>query len=111
MIDKSQLRSEVFKLINKIQHGNVASYGVVGEVFGISGWEVGRILSSIPQDQWGDVAWQRVVAKDGTISTFKLGFRGELQRQLLLKEGVDVVNNRVDIANFGLNAEDLKRLN
>ncbi|USN54469.1 MAG: hypothetical protein H6765_08085 [Candidatus Peribacteria bacterium] len=46
--------------------------------------------------------WWRVVAKSGYISALKLGDRGWKQIQLLEQEEIWVVNNYVDMKEFGI---------
>jgi alkylated DNA nucleotide flippase Atl1 len=65
---------------------------------GVSGQVVGFMLSGLPQDQWNLLPWHRVVAKDGYISSLKLGAKGLIQKQLLLGENVSIAEDRVDMA-------------
>lgn len=105
--DISTLRQHIVDLVNAIPRGRVASYGVIGFGVGVSGWQVGRILSNLPQEQWGDVAWQRVVAKNGFISSLKLGFRGRLHKELLAQEGIAVVGDYVDMDVYSLSQQEI----
>lgn len=111
MIDKKPSREDLFEVVNKIPSGKVTSYGVVGAVIGISGWEAGRMLSGLPQERWDTVAWQRVVAKNGYISSMKLGFRGQIQKELLLKEGVEIDDATVNMNMHGIDLEDMVKIN
>jgi alkylated DNA nucleotide flippase Atl1 len=75
---------------------------------GVSGQVVGFMLSGLPQDQWNLLPWHRVVAKDGYISSLKLGAKGLIQKQLLLGENISIAEDRVDMAKhlFELNRSD-----
>jgi len=95
-------KQRIIEVVNSIPQGKVSSYGEVGKCIGISGWEVGRILSGLKEDEWSTVAWQRVVAKNGYLSSMKLGFRGNLQKQMLIDEGVKVEDDMVDMNKFGI---------
>jgi alkylated DNA nucleotide flippase Atl1 len=108
--DTQQMQNSVFEIVNSIPKGKVSSYGEVGAVIGVSGWHVGRILSGLKEELWDSVLWQRVVAKNGFISSVKLGFRGELQKQLLEQESIQYTENIVDMAKHGLDREELSRL-
>jgi methylated-DNA-protein-cysteine methyltransferase-like protein len=103
------LKTKICQVVNKIPAGKVTSYGVVGELVGTSGWTVGIVLSGFSNEEMEQFAWQRVVAKSGFLSSTKLGFRGEIQRQLLEKEGVEVTENTVDMKTFGIGLEELAK--
>jgi alkylated DNA nucleotide flippase Atl1 len=70
-------------------------YGQIGDLLGLPAVTVGNILTGLNDP--GDVPWYRVVAKDGYISSLKLGSKGERQRGLLRSEGYRLVRNRVDM--------------
>jgi methylated-DNA-protein-cysteine methyltransferase-like protein len=110
LVDKSSIRDKVFEVVNAIPTGRVTSYGSVGAVLGISGWEVGRLLSGLKEELWDSVMWQRVVAKDGFISSMKLGFRGQLQKELLMKEGIEIQGDSVVMDKHNITTEELMNL-
>ena len=66
-------------------HGTVASYGDIAAIVGggCDARTVGYALNEIPKQRAG-VPWQRIISKEGGIST-----RGLAQRQLLEEEGVE----------------------
>jgi alkylated DNA nucleotide flippase Atl1 len=63
----------------------------------LSGQVVGWILSGMTTEEWELIPWHRVVSKSGFISSLKLGYKGELQRQLLLEEGCNISGDQVDM--------------
>lgn len=77
-----ELFARVLLVVRQIPAGAVSSYGDVAAVVGggCDGRLVGQALAAIGG---ADVPWQRVVSRDGTIST-----RGLRQRELLEAEGV-----------------------
>lgn len=93
--------NRLIEAVNMIPCGRVTSYGQVGCYIGLSGFSVGRILSSIPEKNWDKLAWQRVVNKIGFISSLKLGEKGMLQIHLLNSEGVEVIDSIVDMKKYG----------
>ena len=88
--------------VSKIPSGKVISYGDIGAKIGLSGWITGRILTGMTEEEMKKYPWQRVVNKVGYISALKLGFKGNLQIELLREEGVEVIDGVVDMARYGI---------
>jgi methylated-DNA-protein-cysteine methyltransferase-like protein len=79
------LYEKIYEVVEQIPSGQVASYGDVAAIVG-GGCEaraVGDALGVMPSDRAARVPWQRVVNREGAIST-----RGLSQRDLLEQEGV-----------------------
>jgi methylated-DNA-protein-cysteine methyltransferase related protein len=78
------LYGRIYLVVRQIPPGEAASYGDVAAVVGggCDARTVGYALGDLGPRE-AEVPWQRVVSRDGTIST-----RGLLQRQLLEAEGV-----------------------
>jgi len=86
--------AEIFANVQRIPHGKVASYGMVGRALTspLSGLLVGRLMRQCPDG----IPWWRVVAYDGSIVTGKLDPRlGLEQRRRLEEEGVPFDGERV----------------
>lgn len=79
-----QLYARIYDVAAQIPHGDVATYGDIATIIGggCDARAIGMALAELPAER-GDVPWQRIVAKDGVIST-----RGLRQRELLEAEGV-----------------------
>ena len=79
------LAERIYTAVLQIPSGTVASYGEIATVVGggVEAREVGYALGDLPTTRQHEVPWQRVVARDGAIST-----RGSDQRMLLEAEGV-----------------------
>ncbi len=92
------LKQKVFEVVKQIPKGKVTYFGEIAKVVDTNPRTVGWILSGMPESEWSLVPWQRVIAKNGFVSTLKLGYKGILQIQLLESEGVKVINDHVDIA-------------
>lgn len=93
-------RDRVLAVVKAIPHGRVATYGQVALLAGAPGAarQVGAALRGAAEPD--EVPWQRVINAQGAISTYKVGF-GELQRALLLAEGVEVsAGGRVDLRRY-----------
>ena len=80
------------------------TYGSVATVAGHprAPRQVGFVLRGLPdENDAGGVPWQRVVNASGGISTYRVG-TGELQRALLLAEGVHFgASGRCDLREYG----------
>lgn len=78
------LYERIYLVVRQIPAGEVSSYGDVAAVVGggCDARTVGYALGELGPRE-AEVPWQRVVSRDGTIST-----RGLTQRQLLESEGV-----------------------
>jgi methylated-DNA-protein-cysteine methyltransferase-like protein len=91
------LYERVYAVVAQIPAGQVASYGDVAAVVG-GGCEaraVGDALGALPSAR-ADVPWQRVVNREGQIST-----RGLQQRDILEREGVAFdEQGRIPMARF-----------
>jgi alkylated DNA nucleotide flippase Atl1 len=74
----------VLERIRRIPRGTVLSYGVIDP-------EAPRFVGAVLARTHADVPWHRVVHADGSIP------KGERQRALLLREGVPMRGNRVDM--------------
>jgi alkylated DNA nucleotide flippase Atl1 len=103
----SELKNIVKQFVNMIPAGRVTNYGsvaaVVSEKIGskITAQLIGWTLSGMYGDELDGCAWQRVVAKNGAISTLKLGDRGWIQQEILRAEGVEVSAEGVDMSKYG----------
>ena len=78
------LYERIYEAVAQVPRGMVASYGDIAAIVGggCDARTVGYALGDMPPER-ADLPWQRIVAKDGGIST-----RGLQQRQLLEAEGV-----------------------
>ena len=76
------------EVVRKIPPGRVATYGQVALLAGIPGAArmVGYALHSLPPDT--DVPWHRVINSRGRISPLPDPLSREIQKQLLISEGV-----------------------
>ncbi|MBD3349582.1 MAG: cysteine methyltransferase [Candidatus Eisenbacteria bacterium] len=85
-------------VVRKVPAGTVATYGQIAAIAGrCTPRMVGYAMASLPGDS--DVPWHRVLNARGRIS---LGGEGAgLQRAMLEAEGIEFVDGRVDLAEFG----------
>lgn len=76
-------------------------YGHVASALGAPGAarQVGYAMAGLPAVT--EVPWHRVIHSAGTLATRGDPVRAVVQRQLLEREGVVFLGDRVDIARFG----------
>lgn len=90
------LYERIYLVIEQVPHGTVLSYGDIATIVGggCDARTVGYALNELPKERTESVPWQRIVNREGGIST-----RGLLQRQILEAEGVAFdANDRVIMA-------------
>ena len=96
----------IYAVVRRIPAGRVATYGQVATLAGLDGHarQVGYALHHLPSAS--GVPWHRVVNARGEISPRTTSDSHELQRDLLLAEGVAFDRaGRVDLKNFRWEAD------
>jgi len=97
--------ARVYEAIAAIPRGRVASYGAIAARAGLPGRArlVGKLLGETPEGM--ELPWYRVLRASGHVA-LPPGSRGfREQCRLLRAEGVEVVNGRVPLSRFGLDAD------
>lgn len=79
------LYERIYQVIDQVPYGMVSTYGDIAMIVGggCDARTVGYALNETPKEREGTTPWQRIINREGGIST-----RGLLQRQLLEAEGV-----------------------
>ena len=99
--DAETRRAALYLALAQVPEGTVTSYGELAAVAGLgraARW-VGRVLSQLPHDT--RLPWHRVMGAGGRLSLAAETAAGDEQRARLRAEGVQVVNDRVDIRRHG----------
>lgn len=92
--------SKIYEVVRRIPRGRVASYGQVAALAGNRRWArvVGYALHVNPDPE--GIPCYRVVTKDGRVSeAFAFG-GGNRQIELLIQDGVEFKDGRVDMKRF-----------
>ena len=92
----------VIAVVRQIPCGKVATYGQIALIVGdgCTPRMVGYCLASLDPDS--AVPWQRVINRQGKISPRGAGMGAQLQRELLLQEGVEFSDaDRISFHRFG----------
>ena len=87
-----QRRDRIIARIRAIPEGFVRTYGDIDP-------RAPRLVGLVLSQTSDDLPWQRVVRADGTMT------QGARQRELLLREGVPMRGDRVDLADARLPPE------
>lgn len=80
------LYQRIYALVKQIPPGEVSSYGHLAGLAGTTPRVVGFALAALPEQT--DVPWQRVINSQGRVSAGRDSERADLQRALLVAEGV-----------------------
>lgn len=92
------LYERIYQVVQHVPYGKVSTYGDIATIVGggCDARTVGYALNELPKERADSVPWQRIINKEGSIST-----RGLLQRQLLAAEGIAFdLRDRVILAHF-----------
>jgi methylated-DNA-protein-cysteine methyltransferase related protein len=94
----SPLYQRIYDLVCQVPSGRVTTYGKIARMVGCTPRLVGFSMASVKPEL--GVPWQRVINSQGLISL--KGSSGDLQRQLLLDEGIEFnARGRIDLSEFG----------
>ncbi len=92
----NNMKQEILDCVLIIPEGKVTSYGEIAKKLNLDGRTVGQVLTGLSDVEMSKAPWYRVVAGDGYISSMKLGDKGELQKNILIREGYTVIGDKVD---------------
>ena len=98
----STFTERVYRMVRRVPHGQVVSYGGVAALLGQprAARGVGQALRALPEGS--DVPWWRVINRNGEISNRGTIHGARLQRSLLEGEGVRFdTSGRIDWKRFG----------
>jgi methylated-DNA-protein-cysteine methyltransferase-like protein len=88
----------VYKLVKQIPRGRVTTYGALAKALRLRGGArtAGRAMAATPSGK--GIPWHRVIGDGGKVLVREP--YSSLQRKLLLSEGVELVEFRVDLKRF-----------
>ncbi|MBI3195245.1 MAG: MGMT family protein [Ignavibacteriae bacterium] len=95
----------IWKTVEKIPRGKVATYGQIAKLSGFPGQArlVGYAMHNLPKGI--PVPWHRVINAQGKISFPKETGNYKKQMSLLKSEGIHFSKERVDLNKFGWNGK------
>lgn len=99
-MEKGGTFKKIYQVVQQIPRGTVATYGQVAELAGNRRWArvVGYALHANPDPQ--NIPCYRVVNRCGRLSD-AFAFGGINQQKCLLEaEGIEVVDNHVDLSKY-----------
>ncbi len=91
----TKFTEDVLEIIKMIPRGKVMTYGQIAALANSprGARQVSRILHSMSSKH--KLPWHRVINSKGTISL--TGEPGYIQAEMLVSEGIDVINKKVDL--------------
>jgi len=101
MKNVSEKVKRIWKTVQVIPKGKVASYGQVADLAGLPGRArlVGKSLGLAPKEM--KLPWYRVLRSSGQLAFERGSPDAQRQKGLLQEENVVVLNNRVKLKQFG----------
>ncbi len=92
---------KIWNTVNKVPKGRVSSYGFIADLAGLPGRArmVGKVLQYAPESM--SLPWYRIIKSNGVIAFASGSKQAEYQKALLQEEGVVILNNRVNMKEFG----------
>ncbi|MDR3476425.1 MAG: MGMT family protein [Gammaproteobacteria bacterium] len=105
MDTQTEFSKKVLALIKAIPKGKVATYGLIAKLAGKprGARGVGWLLHSCTKSH--KLPWQRVIKSNGQLSFPAFSHAYSLQKNLLEREGILVLNGRVDLKIYLWNKE------
>lgn len=102
-------KERVLIIVSQIPYGKVTTYGTIATLAGLPrGARLVGGLLHFNEDL--DLPWQRVINRQGFISTKCIEHPKQLQKVLLEQEGIEVSDDFiVDLKKYGWWGEDLKQ--
>lgn len=102
---KNSKAEQICKTVCKVPFGKVAGYGFIADLAGLPGRArmVGKVMQSAPAEM--QVPWYRILRSNGAIAFTAGSTQAKRQTGLLQEEGVVVMNNRVNMKQFGWNPD------
>jgi methylated-DNA-protein-cysteine methyltransferase-like protein len=90
----------ICETVNRVPVGKVSSYGFIADLAGLPGRArmVGSALRQVSAHQ--NVAWHRIIRADGRLAFASGSDAAHRQTEMLRREGVVVVNGRVDLTRY-----------
>jgi len=95
---KPSFKESAYEITKLIPVGKVATYGQLAQLVGNpkAARAIGMFMKTNPNAPI--VPCHRVVASDGNLTGYSAGEGVSTKKQMLLKEGVLFINNRVDLS-------------
>ena len=100
------MRKQLFDLVAEIPYGHVVSYWALAVQLDVryqikTSWRmVWRMLSSMPESERMSCPWRRVINRQWYVSALKLGTKWLIQKQLLEKEWIAIINDTIDMKKY-----------
>ncbi|MFX0097626.1 MAG: MGMT family protein [Candidatus Hodarchaeota archaeon] len=109
----SEFQKKVYRVCSKIPEGSVTTYGTIARILGNSSMAraVGNALNKNPFPS-KEVPCHRVIRSNGEVGGFASGTKNKGTKNkiiMLEKEGIEVIDGRVDLTRFSADIDLLVR--
>ncbi len=101
-------KDKILEIVRQIPEQKVMYFGQIGFLTAIHPRVVGWIMSGLSITECENLPWYRVVAKNGFVSSLKLGFKGINQKMILQEQGYTLIGNFVDMRKHCITDQELK---
>lgn len=107
-VSLSEFQKRVYEVTSRIPIGSVTTYGTIARILGDSSLAraVGNALNKNPFPS-EKVPCHRVILSDGKVGGFASGTKSKIA--MLEREGIEVVDGRVNLKRFSANVDLLAR--
>ena len=99
---ENELHRQILEVIALIPYGKMATYGQIAKLAGLPKHArlVGYVLKNL--DVESQIPWFRVINSQGKLSVTRINEFGQnIQQNLLEREGVYLLNHKVNLKLFG----------
>jgi len=92
-----KLSEKVFRLTKKVPKGKVTTYLEIAKRIDSSPRAIGQTLK---KNRDKNIPCHRVIKSDGSLGGFKGRSKNPEKKKLVLKEGIKIENNKVDLEKY-----------
>jgi methylated-DNA-protein-cysteine methyltransferase related protein len=91
----ARIKGDVLMIVSAIPKGKVCTFSSIGEYLDVVPRHIAYILSTLEPLEKVQYPWYRVVGNDGSLGKPKSAETGESQSDLLMLDGVLVIDNSI----------------
>lgn len=89
------IKRDILRISASIPAGQLTTFASIGDYLSVVPRQVAYILATLTDAELQSVPWHRVVSLDGQLAKAKADAQGRTQAELLLAEGLTVVDGKV----------------
>jgi methylated-DNA-[protein]-cysteine S-methyltransferase len=98
-MNPSEFDKKVLELTKRVPAGKVTTYGEIAKVLNTKAYRaVGQALRRNPNPV--EIPCHRIVSSDGRLGGYAGKLNSRKKKELLIKEGIEIKNNRIDLKKY-----------